>query len=314
MYKGIAYALSACFIWGLIFVIPEFMENFSPIEIALGRYFFYGSVSLFILTKLRVRGLCKYSASTWRKAFQFSLIITIFYYTCVVLAVQHASPAMCALVLGISPITIAFYGNWKQKECSFRSLILPSVLIIVGLVVINAPKLMDNEAPDNYLFGLLCAFLALLAWSWYVVANARFLKDNPQIATHNWSTLIGTATFFWTIVFGFVVWEFFEEYLEVEKHFTYSMELNNFLIGCAILGLLCSWVGAFLWNTASRYLPVPLAGQLTIFETVFGVLFVYLLDNDYPPQQESLGIALLLVAIILGIKASLKSTPQHAVT
>jgi len=32
--KGIFFVLAACFIWGLIFVIPQFMEGFSSIEIA----------------------------------------------------------------------------------------------------------------------------------------------------------------------------------------------------------------------------------------------------------------------------------------
>ena len=56
----------------------------------------------------------------------------------------------------------------------------------------------------------------------------------------------------------------------------------SFLIGCATLGLLCSWVGASLWNKASVFLPVSLAGQLMIFETIFGVLFVYMLNQQMP--------------------------------
>lgn len=313
MLKGILFALSACLIWGLIFVIPEFMSGFSPIEIALGRYFFYGIVSLFILLKMSLSGLYAYPLAIWKKAFHYSLVITIFYYTCVVLAVQHASPAMCALTLGISPITIAFYGNWQKKECSFRILILPSILILAGLIVINAPKLTSSESPDSYLFGVACAFLALLAWSWYVVANSRFLKENPQVATHHWSTLIGASTLCWTIFFSSVVWVFFDQSLELDKHFTFGSQLTAFFMGCAVLGLLCSWVGAFLWNTASVHLPVPLAGQLTIFETIFGIVFVYALGGAMPPQQECLGIALLLAAIVYGIRTTLQEAPQHAI-
>lgn len=312
MNKGIFFALSACFIWGLIFVIPEFMNEFSPIEIALGRYFFYGVVSLFILAKMWIRGTSSYPLKVWQRAFGYSLVITIFYYSCVVLAVQNASPAACALILGISPITIAFYGNWRQKECSFHTLIPPSILIFAGLVIINVPKLMGEESPDKFVFGLCCSFLALLAWSWFVVANARFLKENPQVATHSWSTLIGVATFCWVLVFSTVVWTFFEGFLELEKHFTFGMELTNFLIGSAVLGVLCSWVGTFLWNSASVHLPVSLAGQLTIFETIFGVMFVYVLEKNIPPLQECLGIALLLAAIVYGIRSSAQTAPQHA--
>jgi hypothetical protein len=41
-----------------------------------------------------------------------------------------------------------------------------------------------------------------------------------------------------------------------------------------------------------------LAGQLTIFETIFGVLFVYLLNQHLPPLIESLGISILLISVL----------------
>ncbi len=78
--------------------------------------------------------------------------------------------------------------------------------------------------------------------------------------------------------------------------------MPKFLLGSATLGLLCSWVGAFLWNKASLHLPVSLAGQLTIFETIFGVLFFYLLTMTLPSTIEVIGIIILLAAIIYGIR------------
>jgi len=48
MIEGVGLRVISCFIWGLIFIVPQFMSGFSPIEIALGRYFFYGIASLLI--------------------------------------------------------------------------------------------------------------------------------------------------------------------------------------------------------------------------------------------------------------------------
>jgi drug/metabolite transporter (DMT)-like permease len=45
-----------------------------------------------------------------------------------------------------------------------------------------------------------------------------------------------------------------------------------------------------------------LAGQLTIFETVFGVLFVYILQGHLPHLWEGIGIVVLLFAVIFGIR------------
>jgi drug/metabolite transporter (DMT)-like permease len=175
-------------------------------------------------------------------------------------------------------------------------------LILFGLVVINAPHLMENSSPSSYVLGLTCSFLALVAWSWYVVANARLLKQHPKLLPSDWSTLMGVATLFWVVFFGLFLYLFFEDFLHTEKYFTPSKELTSFIIGCVVLGLICSWVGAVLWNKASLRLPVSLAGQLTIFETVFGVLFFYILEQNIPPPLESVGIVVLLFAVVYGIR------------
>lgn len=303
MIKGIALALSACFVWGLIFIIPLFLDGFTPIEITLGRYFFYGVISLFILFKERLQDACRYPAAIWIKTIYFSFVSTFGYYIPVIIALRYSAPAICTLILGISPITIAFYGNWKQRECSFKTLIIPSLLIVIGLVIINVPYLKSSTSLSEYGLGLLCGFSSMMAWSWYVVANAKFLKDNQNVSAGNWSTMIGVMTLFWVAIFSLIFF-LFNPVESFEKYLTPSRELTYFLIGSTFLGFICSWLGGFLWNRASSYLPVSLAGQLTIFETIFGLIFVYILNQQVPPQLEFLGIALLLGAVIYGIRFS----------
>lgn len=302
MMNGILFALGSCFCWGWVFVIPQFMTGFTSIEIALGRYFVYGILSCCIFCQLKFRGRHKYSYSIWIKAFYFSLISTVGCYTFLVLCLRYASPVICTLVFGASPITIAFYGNWKERETSFRSLIIPSVLILIGLVIVNISHLEKSLSPSSFVLGLVCGFLALCGWSWYVVANSQFLKRHSEVRSGDWSTLIGVATLFWVAIFALFLGLFFDDYFHIEKYLTFSSELKQFLVGCTILGLLCSWVGVFLWNRAALYLPVSLAGQLTIFETIFGVCFVYMLKQSMPSFMESIGIFLFLLAIGYGIK------------
>jgi len=312
MFKGTLFAVAACFLWGLIFVVPQFMTGFSPIEIAMGRYLFYGGISSCILLKSKVQFNVSYPLKIWMKALYFSLFCTIVYYTALVLALRDSGPAIAALVIGISPITIAFYGNWKQKECSYKKLILPSAFIAIGLLIINLPPLLANDFSSKYLFGLFCCAISLFSWTWYVVANADFLKNNKNITPNEWSTLMGVATLFWVIVCGVVLVIGFSDQLDLAKYSSMDETMVNFLMGCTILGFLCAWVGAYLWNRASLYLPVSLAGQLTIFETIFGLLFVYVAAQEIPPLFECVGIMVLLSAVMYGIKQSSDIAPQHA--
>ncbi len=300
IFKGIAFALSACLIWGLIFVIPQFMSSFSSIEIVLGRYGFYGTISFLLFLKARLTGGCRYPLSVWIKAISLSFLSG--YYLWVILAIRYTSPEICALILGTSPITIAFYGNWKQKEGNFKLLIIPSLLILIGLVLINAPHIGIIHSSLEYVLGLVCSLVSLISWSLYVVLNSRFLKNNPRIISNEWTTIQGVATFSLTLLVSLVYVVFSGEELNIQKYFSWNPEARNFLIGCAVLGFFCSWVGAFLWNKASIYLPISLAGQLMIFETIFGVLFVYMLNQQLPSVIEAVGGILLLGAVVYGIR------------
>ena len=298
--KGIVFALSACLIWGLIFIIPQFMKSFNAIEIALGRYGFYGSLSLLLLFRARLKGLCRYPLSIWINALYLSFLSG--YYIWVIFAIRYASPAICALILGTSPITIAIYGRWKQKEGSLKSLILPSIMILIGLMMINAPHIMITHSPIEYALGLICSLIALSSWSIYVVLNSRFLKNNPQINSNDWATVQGVTTFVWAFVCGVGCILLFWEQVDMARYFRWNDDVKGFLVGCAVLGIFCSWVGAALWNKASVCLSISLAGQLMIFETIFGIVFVYMLDQQLPPLLECGGIVLLVGAVIYGIR------------
>lgn len=311
IFRGSLYALAACIIWGLIFVVPLFMEGFTPVEIAIGRYFTYGIFSSAIMLRICLKKRQIYSFSIFLKAIGYSFACSVGYYIFVILSMRYSSPAICTLILGVSPITIAFYGNWKQKECSYQSLIIPSILIVIGLAVINIPSIMQTSSPSTYILGLFYALLALGAWTWYLVANSAFLKKNAAIDSGDWSTLIGVGTLFWALILGVAALMFFDDQLDFRKYVDAGPELTNFLIGCLVLGFLCSWVGAYLWNKASLYLPVSLAGQLTIMETFFGLSYVYLLEQRMPLLFEFLGILLFVVAIFYGIRVSSQAKVQR---
>lgn len=311
MLKGIILVIAACIIWGLIYVIPLFMTAFNPLEIAIGRYFCYGLFSITYMICFRRTALFQMPKPLWKKAFIFSLLANIGFYPAAVLGIQYADAAVSALILGMTPITIAFFGNLKQKECRFRVLLWPCLAITLGLILVNMPALLENSYETSgslYCLGLLFAFIALISWSIFAVANGRFLKEYPHIASRDWSSMIGIASGVWvlTILTGLLLFTpapFFYKYL------VWTPELQTFLLCSLILGCVCSWMGAFLWNKGSSLLPIPLAGQLTIFEMLFGLLFVFLMQQRIPVVLELTGIGIILVGIYASIRVFSKQ-PQ----
>jgi drug/metabolite transporter (DMT)-like permease len=72
--------------------------------------------------------------------------------------------------------------------------------------------------------------------------------------------------------------------------------------GSVVLGVLVSWVGTIFWNRASSILPVSLTGQLIVFETISGLMYVFVAYRRVPGFVELLGIAILVVGILFGIR------------
>ncbi len=221
-----------------------------------------------------------------------------------VFCMRCADSAIAALILGMSPVTIAFYGNWKENECSFSSLIWPSLAMTAGLVVVNIPPMQESFLEGSlgiHCLGLLSGFGALASWSLYAVLNGHLLRHDRAIHAGDWCCVLGIATLAWVLLTAVVLIVCVPGH-HIQKYVVYTPELQAYLIGSLILGLMCSWLGFFLWNKGSSLLPVSLAGQLTIFETLFGLLYIFIVDRRLPSIIECCGITLMLGGIFAGVR------------
>ena len=311
MLKGFLLVLCACSMWGLNFVLPGLMPGFSPIEVTLGSFFFLGILSCFLIFRKGNHKWHSIPRNLWVQAALYALVGNIIYCFFLVTGLRYSNASVIALLIGLSPITISFYGNWRQKECKNRQLIIPSLLIGMGLICVNWEAFfsLSGQAGWEYAFGLLCGILSLIAWNWYVVANAHFLKLHPTFSLSDWSNMIGVGTFAWVLIITpiFLATSNFDD---LRKYSQFGPSVYYFLAGILVLGLVCYWLGFYLWNRGSQKLPVPLAGQLTIFETIFGILFYYLLDASLPTSLQFLGMVTTLAGVCLSVHLFTK--PQRS--
>lgn len=86
------------------------------------------------------------------------------------------------------------------------------------------------------------------------------------------------------------------------------------IAGGAALGVVVSWGGTTLWNQASERLPVSLAGQLIVFETISGLTYVFIAESRTPPALELLGITALLGGVLLGIHRMAPASAEPSAT
>ncbi len=310
MLLGAFFALAACFVWGAIFVVPEYLSDFTGLEIALGRYLVYGTLSLLIFF-LRGKTLWqKIPLTGWAMALVFSLLGNVLYYLGIIAGVRYTSASLSVLIVGLSPITIALYGNFHSREVSFKSLILPSLWIVTGLILVNVAEIdwtFSTYSMQQYLMGILGIFGSLIFWSWFVVHNAHFLKKYTSISTTDWATVIGVATLFWALLFSSVLGLGPSTQVNLDRFAKWSEQIFYFLLGITFLATICSWLGCYFWGQASRRLPISLVGPLLIFESIFGLLFVFLSESRLPSLTEMLGVISMLGGVTMSIYLVRKS-------
>jgi drug/metabolite transporter (DMT)-like permease len=175
----------------------------------------------------------------------------------------------------------------------------PSIAIFGGLVVMNIESLQGEENnlfSWGYIQGIFYGLVALATWTWYVVYNSNFMQKHPDVNPFQWTALMGFMTLVFTVIM--IAGKFLVLGGDHFYQFHWEHESGRlFIIGALILGILCSWVAFVLWNAASFRLPPALAGQISIMETIFGLVFVFLIEQSVPTALELAGIFLILAGI-----------------
>ena len=304
--KGILAGLVSGALWGFVFVAPKMAPTVPSSLIACGRFLFYGLVSLLALglaysRGARMQGLVNRGAL--KHAALFALAGNSLYYFFLVLGIRYAGVTASSLIIGLLPVTVALAGNgWRLDRTLAPSL----SLIVVGITLVNV-SLIDKSANivasgQDPLLGVLFLLLSLALWTWYAVANSRFLKANPRISGSLWSSLTGvfTLVFSPTLVIALAGPA---ATIEALQSMTSSGSWGPFLLCSAAMGLGSSWVALWFWNIASHALPSVLSGQLIVSETVFALLYGFIYDGKLPTPLEIAAIVLLISGVILAVKA-----------
>ena len=74
------------------------------------------------------------------------------------------------------------------------------------------------------------------------------------------------------------------------------------IVGAVMLALGASMVGNYLWNLASRLVPVTLSGQLILSETLFALLYGFVYAQRMPRPLEWAAMLLLTAGVLWSVQ------------
>ncbi|TDQ41747.1 DMT family transporter [Tepidicella xavieri] len=316
MAVGVAFALAAGLLWGLVFVAPLMLPDYPAALQAVGRYLAFGLLCLPLawVDRRQLRGLTR---GDWLEALKLAAVGNLLYYTFLASSIQRTGGPLTTMMIGTLPVVIAVAANLRNARRDGRlpwaRLVWPLGLMLLGIGMVNhvemgAVRASDDASLSRYALGAVLAVGAVVCWTWYPLRNADWLRAHPGRSPRAWATAQGLATLPLALLGYLLLWAWMGA-----TGAAFQMPLGPdplfFVTLMVAVGLLASWLGTLCWNESSQRLPTALAGQLIVFETLAALCYAYLWRGQWPAMLTWGGMA----ALVLGVLWAVRIKPQPVV-
>lgn len=291
---GILAGIATGMLWGIVFVVPQLLPDFTPLELSLGRYLFFGLASCWALPR------------TWRhfKSFTPRDKLQVFWlsaagfwlYTILLFwAVNEAGGILATLVIGLLPITIPLVAKRTWRLDKFFALGLG--LILAGLAVLQLAPLLHGDTVRFSWLGMVPLAACLALWTWFGIRNTDFVRKYPE-AKVSLTNLMGLSSFGILVLLG----AFMTDIPALLRHEHFAA----FMFWSAVIGCGSSWAANILWNICSENCPPTISGPLVVAETTFGVLYTFMFQTRWPEAHEAAALALFGLGVFVAIRAEIR--------
>lgn len=308
MISGVLFALLAGLMWGLIFVGPLIVPEYPAVLQSMGRYLALGLIALPIAWLGRVR-LRQLTRKDWVTALALTMMGNLIYYVCLASAIQRTGAPVSTMIIGTLPVVIPVFANllYSQRDgkLSWWRLSPALVLIGIGLLCVNISELnqgLPYFSGWRYGSGIALALISVVCWAWYALRNARWLRENPDKHPMMWATAQALVTLPVSLL-GYIAACLWLNGQTPDFALPFGPRPGVFIGLMIAIAVLCSWVGALCWNVASQKLPTVILGPLIVFETLAGLVYTFILRQEFPPLLTVSGIALLIVGVVIAVRA-----------
>jgi drug/metabolite transporter (DMT)-like permease len=296
--NGVLAGLAAGALWGLVFIAPRLATGISSVDLTVGRFLSFGLLS--VLLMLWGRGSHRWpTAAQARAAVGLSVLGFTGYYLLLVLAIHDAGSEVPTLIIGTLPIWMMLLG----RPLGLRwAALLPGLLFTLGglaLMIVATNGLAPLESacpPAHYWRGVLWAVAAMLCWTAFGLLNSVWLKRHPEVSATEWTNWLGVATGAGALLLWVIAGSPVQVLLASD-----GWQLAVVL--CVATGVGSAWLATILWNMASRHMSASLCGQLIVSETVFGLLYSFVLDGHWPTSLQLWACGLFVLGIIASVRA-----------
>jgi drug/metabolite transporter (DMT)-like permease len=291
---GIAAGIATGMLWGIVFIVPQVLPEFTPLELSLGRYFFFGLTSCWALNRT-FKHFMGFNARDKVQVFWLSATGFWLYTILLFWAVNEAGGILSTLVIGLLPITIPLVAKKTLKLDKIFALGLG--LIFLGLLVLQLAPLLQGETPTLTWKGMIPLLSCLAMWTWFGIRNTDFVRKHPE-AKVSLTNLMGLSSFIILAVIGVFM-------VDMRALFN-QPNFWPFVFWSAVIGCGSSWAANIMWNVCSTHCPPTISGPLVVAETTFGVLYTFMFQTRFPEAHEAVALGLFALGVFIAIRAEIR--------
>ena len=294
MLTGVLAGLGAGALWGLIFVMPRMLGDYSGVDLTAGRFVAYGVLAACVMAlgwRRRPRPTLRQAGA----ALGLSVLGFSAYFLLLVLAIQDAGTEVPTLIIGTIPLWVMLLG--KPVALRWRGLLPGLVLTLAGLLLMMSATQSGPAGQGGHFYrGVALACAAMASWTLFALLNAAWLKRHPQVNATDWANWLGIAAGLGALLLWWVAGSGLPALAA-------QPDLGLFAWLCLGTGFGSAWLATILWNLASQRLSASLCGQLIVSETVFALMYSFAWDGQWPSLVQSAACALFILGILASIKA-----------
>lgn len=295
MLLGIVAGLTTCALWGLTFIAPRTVVPFTAWDLTIARYGIFGLACLLLMADRRFR-----PTGMTPSRLLIGLLLGgagyVGYFISVAFAVQLAGAAVPPVIIGTMPVFLAIIANVRDRSAPWRKLVLPLAMIAVGVVVVNVAAVSAADVADtaSILLGVLSSSAALAIWIAYGLANAAVMRSGNAPDGLQWTGLQGIGAAIGSLLLLPLASSDLMDAASVA-------ETTRFIVWALVMGLAGSWFATWCWVVASRRLPLALAAQLIVAETIFGLAYGFMFEGRFPSIAEAIGATMQFAGVCSAI-------------
>lgn len=202
----------------------------------------------------------------------FSSLLMVGSATTFVLSVKHTAVANTMIIMSARPVLTAVVSWVFLRERTSKGLWLAIIGVMGGIGIVVSGSLESTNLLGDSLAMVTVSFLAL---------NGTLLRRYKQVSR---TAIVGLCGFFMAVVM----------FIPATPS---GYSLNTWLIMGA-MGLASAPLGRVLNAVSSRYIPAAETAVISLSNTVFAPVWIFILFHEQPPVNTLVGGAVVLGTIL----------------